>query len=144
MSETGPRRRGKPVRIGGEPGSQLGVARVLQGRQVCGQEIHLLRQSPLDDFVVLIETEADGLPVEDFLTHPLLDQCIHFLRSRHCTALRQPDHRQLAQIVLGQHDLVRLGNPAGRRSHELVEPEDQPANGKEMEERLAQPLPNQI
>ncbi|WP_292178334.1 hypothetical protein [Mesorhizobium sp.] len=41
---------------------EFGVARLLHGRDIGRQEIHLLREPALDDFIVPIEAKAKASP----------------------------------------------------------------------------------
>ena len=77
MAKARARRKRKATRILREPGSEFGIAGILQGGNVFCQEIHLLRQAALDDLVVLVEPKSHGFTEENLLAHPLLDQGAH-------------------------------------------------------------------
>jgi len=133
------RRKRKAIRIPREPRFEFGIAGILQGGYICRQEIHLLHQSALNDFIILIEPEGNGFTEENLLAHPLLDQRTHFLSRRRRPPLREPVHRQLAKVILRQCDLIGSADPVGDWVRQFVDCEDKRTGDKEMEEWFSQP-----
>ncbi len=82
MAKARARRKRKAIRILGVPGSQFGIAGILQSGNIRCQEIHLLRQPALDDLVILVKSERDGFTGENLLAYPLLDQGVHLISRR--------------------------------------------------------------
>ena len=112
---------------------------VLQGGDIGSEEIHLLRQPALDDLVILVEPERHGFTGENLLAYPLLDQGVHLISRRRWPTLREPLHRQLAEVVLRQRDLIGSVGPVGGRVQQFVDREDQRARNKKMEQWFPQP-----
>ena len=119
MAKARARRKRKAIRVLREPGFEFGIAGILQSGDIRCQEIHLLRQPALDDLVILVEPERHGFTRENLLAHPLLDQGAHLISRRWRPPLREPVHRQLAEIVLRQHDLIGSVCPVGGRVQQL-------------------------
>ena len=139
MAKARARRKRKATRILRVPGSEFGIAGILQSGNICCQEIHLLRQPALDDLVILVKPKRDGFTGENFLAYPLLDQGVHLISRRQWPTLREPVHRQLAEVVLRERDMTGSVGPVGGRVQQLVDREDQRTGKKEMEQGFPQP-----
>ena len=99
--------------------------------------LHLPRELPLDDRVVLVEAERQRFAIEHFLAHLGLDEALHLLRRRPWTALGDPDERHLPEVVLGQHDAVRRAAHVGRRIDDPPDDEKHDADQNELQQGFA-------
>jgi hypothetical protein len=119
------------------PGAQLLGLRLLELRQVLGDEFHLARELALDDRVVLVEAERERLAVEDLLAHLGVDEPPHLLRARRRPALSDPRERDLLEIVLGDHDAVGRAEACIGGAHQVPRDEQRGADQQELDEGLA-------
>ena len=124
MAKAHARRKRKAIRILREPRFEFGIARILQGGHICSEEIHLLHHAALDDLVILVQPKGTGFTEENLLAHPLLDQCAHLVSRRRRPTLGEPVHRQLAEVILREYDLIDLVGPVGGRVHQFVDCEE--------------------
>ena len=105
VAEGNARRRLELVGILLEPGLELGRCRLARGRDVLGDELHLLRHAALHDGVVLVEAHREALAIQDFLLHLGLDHAAEFRRGRVALPLRLEQHRELCKVAVRQLDL---------------------------------------
>ncbi len=82
--------------------ADVGYAR---GRDVLGDELHLLRHAALHDGVVLVEAHREALAIQDLLLHLGLDHAAELRRGRVALPLRLEQHRELCKVVDRQLDL---------------------------------------
>ncbi len=106
MTERCARRQCEPRLVLLIPRTQFVGLRLLELRDVFGQELHLPGELPLDDRVVLVEAERQRFAIQHFLAHFGLDETLHLLRRRRRTALGDPDESHLLEVALSQDDAV--------------------------------------
>ena len=140
MTERCARRQSEPRLVLLVPRAELVGLRLLELRDVLGQEFHLPRELAFDDRVVLVEAERQRFAIQHFLAHLGLDQALHLLRRRRRTALGDPDQSHLPEVVLGQHDAVCRSAHVGRRVDRPPDAEQHEADQNELQQRFAQPL----
>lgn len=138
MAKARPRGHGEAIKIFCVPGTQLGLRRLLKGGEVGQQEVHLLRQPPTDDLVVLAEAERLRLAHENALDRLLPREVLHLHGIRDAPALRHEHRGDPAEIGLGNLDPHRVaGGRRGGRRQGVPGSEQKPAPKHEMRERIA-------
>ena len=122
------------IGVRGQICAQLGVGRLDLGRNVAGEEFHLLSQPAADDDVVFVQSQRQGLAVVDLLSHPVADQALPIL------AGRRPLPRADEDLPRGRELASRDDDPPGRGGaaaiQQAVAGEDQGAEHDEVNERF--------
>ena len=88
------------------PPLQHGGGRLLLGRYVGGQKLHLLCYAPLDDRVFLVQTHLKALTIEHLFLHFAFYQALELFRSRGTAPLGLVVDRHLAEVVDRYLDLL--------------------------------------
>ena len=136
VAEARARGQREAVGVGRVPGRELAVGRRLEPCQVGEEEVHLLRQPPLDDLVALVEAERRRLAGEDALHRLLLAERAEPGLVGQRPALGELHERELPHVVGRQLDARRVGLRGGRGRELRIGGEEQAAEDEEVQQRV--------
>jgi hypothetical protein len=115
------------------PAPELLGRGLAQSRDVLGDELHLLREPPLDDGVVLVQAEGQGFAVEDLLADACGDEIVHLFGRRGAAPLRGPRHLELPEVAFRHLDPAGIARSLRPRIEHAVAHEEQEPDRQEVQ-----------
>jgi len=115
-------------------GAQVAVRGLNVGREIVGDELHLLAESPADDGIIAIKPQGNGLAREHLLANVSPNQPVKLFRGWRSLPAACEGGRQALDLARSHHDFPGAWCPT---VEDAIGREQESAKQGEMKERLA-------